>query len=221
MMADLVRTVATLGGDPSVAVRRRHGRPARRSARAATWPSSARPVAEYAAYCGSYKALALAVRDLPFPLIAAVNGAAVAGGFELMCLCDLRVAADDATILTGDAALGLPTTSGLSWLLPRLVGDGRARWLTMVEPRLSGAARRTRSGLVEEVRPAGGGAGAGGGDGGDRRRQAGRRHPAHAPHVRRVALETHEQAIAAELAAQREGFAHPSVRQAFGAFFAR
>ena len=57
----------------------------------------------------AYRALALQIRDLPFPLIAAVNGAAVAGGFELMCLADMRVAADGApSSSTGDANLGLP-----------------------------------------------------------------------------------------------------------------
>ena len=93
----------------------------------------------YAAYCASYQRSRCAIRDLPFPLIAAVNGAAVAGGFELMCMCDMRVASDDAFIVTGDADLGLPTTSGLS-LAAAPAGRRRPRALAdLVEPRVIGA----------------------------------------------------------------------------------
>jgi enoyl-CoA hydratase/carnithine racemase len=220
LMADLVRTIASIGADPAVRCAVVTGAPPAFCAGGDLAELRTADGEDYAAYCASYKALALTVRDLPFPLIAAVNGAAVAGGFELMCLCDLRVAADDATILTGDAALGLPTTSGLSWLLPRLVGDGRARWLTMVEPRLSGAEAHA-IGLVEEIRPADEVlaravemAAVIAGKPGDGIRL-----------TRRTideALETgYAAAIDAELEAQREGYANPAVRQAIDAFFSR
>ena len=67
----------------------------------------------YAAYCEAYRRIAQVIAAMDCPLIAAVNGSAVAGGFELMCLSDLRIASVDALIAAGDANLGLPTTSVL------------------------------------------------------------------------------------------------------------
>lgn len=220
LVAELLRTFAELGADAANRCAVITGAP---PAFCAGGDLSELRTADddgYAAYCATYRALALAIRDLPFPLIAAVNGAVVAGGFELMCMADMRVAADDATFVTGDAHLGLPTTSGLSWLLPRLVGAGRARWLTMVEPRLSGAEAHA-IGLVEELRPAGEvlaravemaaiiAAKPGDGIRLTRRTIDG-------------ALESgYGEAIEAELVAQREGFANPAVRKAIDAFFDR
>jgi enoyl-CoA hydratase/carnithine racemase len=220
LMGDLVRTLGEIGADPRNRCAVITGAPPAFTAGGDLSELREADGNAYAAYCESYRALAFAIRDLPFPLIAAVNGAAVAGGFELMCLADLRVAADDATIITGDANLGLPTTSGLSWLLPRLVGSGRARWLTMVEPRLSGTEAHA-VGLVEEVRPAGevlaravemaGIIAAKPGDGIRLTRR-----------TIDAALESgHAAAIEAELDAQREGYANPAVRQAIDAFFSR
>ena len=85
-------------------------------------------------------------------MIAAVNGAAVAGGFELMCLADLRIAAHDAPIFMGDSNHGLPSTSGLSWLLPRLVGVGRARWIAYLGRPMTGD-EALSIGLVEATHP--------------------------------------------------------------------
>jgi enoyl-CoA hydratase/carnithine racemase len=220
LMGDLVRTLGEIGADPENRCAVITGAPPAFTAGGDLSELREADGDAYAAYCESYRALAFAIRDLPFPLIAAVNGAAVAGGFELMCLADLRVAAADATIITGDANLGLPTTSGLSWLLPRLVGAGRARWLTMVEPRLSGAEAHA-IGLVEEVWPAGevltravemaAIIASKPGDGIRLTRRTIDR-----------ALETgHAAAIEAELDAQREGYANPAVRQAIDAFFSR
>jgi enoyl-CoA hydratase/carnithine racemase len=220
LVADLLRTFAEVGADAANRCAVITGAP---PAFCAGGDLSELRTADddgYAAYCASYRSLALAIRDLPFPLIAAVNGAAVAGGFELMCLADMRIAADEATFVTGDANLGLPTTSGLSWLLPRLVGAGRARWLTMVEPRLSGAEAHA-IGLVEELRPAGevvaravemaATIAAKPGDGIRLTRRT----------IDAALESTYAEAIESELRAQREGFANPAVRKAIDAFFTR
>jgi enoyl-CoA hydratase/carnithine racemase len=220
LVADLLHTFADLGADAANRCAVITGAPPAFCAGGDLSELRTADDEGYAAYCASYRSLALTIRDLPFPVIAAVNGAAVAGGFELMCLADMRIAADDATFVTGDANLGLPTTSGLSWLLPRLVGAGRARWLTMVEPRLSGAEAHA-IGLVEELRPAAevlvravemaATIAAKPGDGIRLTRRT----------IDAALESTYVEAIDHELRAQREGFAHPAVRAAIDAFFTR
>ncbi len=58
--------------------------------------------------------------------IAAVNGAAAGVGLVLACWCDIRFVAADAKLTTAHGRLNLPAEYGLSWLLPRLIGHGRA-----------------------------------------------------------------------------------------------
>jgi enoyl-CoA hydratase/carnithine racemase len=64
------------------------------------------------------------------PVIAAVNGAAAGVGLAIACFADIRFAARGAKLTTAAPKLGFPAEYGLSWLLPRLVGAGRAAdWL--------------------------------------------------------------------------------------------
>lgn len=64
------------------------------------------------------------------PTLAAVNGVAVGGAVGLALWCDVVVAASSARFSLAFARLGLVPDTGLSWLLPRLVGEARARaWL--------------------------------------------------------------------------------------------
>lgn len=65
------------------------------------------------------------------PLIAAVNGPAAGVGFVLMCFADIRFAARGAKLTTSFARLGLPAEHGVSWMLSRLVGVGRAAELLL------------------------------------------------------------------------------------------
>lgn len=60
------------------------------------------------------------------PMIAAIEGYAVAGGLELACMCDLRVAAADATLGVFCRRFGVPLIDGGTVRLPRIVGLGRA-----------------------------------------------------------------------------------------------
>lgn len=60
------------------------------------------------------------------PVIAAIEGHAVAGGLELALWCDLRVAADDATLAFYDRRWGVPLIDGGTIRLPRLIGQSRA-----------------------------------------------------------------------------------------------
>jgi enoyl-CoA hydratase/carnithine racemase len=84
------------------------------------------------------------------PVIAAVNGAAAGVGFVLMCFADIRFAASGAKLTTSFARLGLPAEHGVSWMLPRLVGAGRAADL-LFSSRVVLAEEAKEMGLVNEV----------------------------------------------------------------------
>jgi enoyl-CoA hydratase/carnithine racemase len=74
----------------------------------------------------------LALHELPVPTIAAVSGVAAGAGANLALLCDFVLAADDARFSELFIRRGLSLDSGASWLLPRLVGDRRARQVAML-----------------------------------------------------------------------------------------
>ncbi|WP_370617782.1 enoyl-CoA hydratase/isomerase family protein [Mumia sp. Pv 4-285] len=86
------------------------------------------------------------------PTIAAVNGAAVGGGFGIALLHDLRVASQQARLGAGFAPLGLAPELGISLLLPRLVGLSAASDL-LYTGRVVGADEALSLGLVNEVAP--------------------------------------------------------------------
>lgn len=72
----------------------------------------------------------LSIRDLPVPVIAAINGHAVGAGLCIALACDLRLVADEATVGLNFVKLGLHPGMGGSWFLPRLLGEQRAAaWL--------------------------------------------------------------------------------------------
>jgi 2-(1,2-epoxy-1,2-dihydrophenyl)acetyl-CoA isomerase len=85
----------------------------------------------------NYKPLVLALRALPLPTIAAVNGVAAGAGASLALACDLVVAAASASFIQAFSRLGLVPDSGATWFLPRLVGSARALGLAMLGERLA------------------------------------------------------------------------------------
>ena len=88
------------------------------------------------------------------PVIAAVEGYAVAGGLELALWCDLRVAAEDATFGVFCRRWGVPLVDGGTVRLPRLIGTSRAMDLVLTgRPVTTGEAERI--GLVNRVVPPG------------------------------------------------------------------
>ena len=97
-----------------------------------------------------YMQLSQAMRDLDKPVIAAINGYALAGGFELMLLCDIRIAVASAKFGLPDTIIGLSPTSGMTWLLPRIVGLGHAMHMTL-EGTMFDARKAERTGLVTDV----------------------------------------------------------------------
>jgi enoyl-CoA hydratase len=88
------------------------------------------------------------------PVIAAVEGYAVAGGLELAVWCDLRVAAEDAAFGVFCRRFGVPLVDGGTVRLPRLVGQGRALDLILTGREVD-AAEALTMGLVNRVVPAG------------------------------------------------------------------
>jgi enoyl-CoA hydratase len=78
------------------------------------------------------------VQELPVPVIAAVQGYAVAGGFELMQVCDVAVVSSDASIADIHSNFGQISAGGGSQRLPRLVGHHRALGLMLTGDRLTG-----------------------------------------------------------------------------------
>jgi enoyl-CoA hydratase len=88
------------------------------------------------------------------PVVAAIEGYAVAGGIELAIWCDLRVAAEDATLGVFCRRWGVPLIDGGTVRLPRLIGTGRALDLILTG-RAVDAAEAHAMGLVDRVVPPG------------------------------------------------------------------
>jgi enoyl-CoA hydratase/carnithine racemase len=87
---------------------------------------------------------------VPKPIIAAVNGVAAGGGLILALMADLRIASEKASFTTVFLKRGLIAEHGSSWLLPRMVGVGRALDLLWMSDRID-AAEAQRFGLVQSV----------------------------------------------------------------------
>ena len=93
------------------------------------------------------------VRRLHQPVIAAVNGAAIGGGFCLALAADIRIASEDAYFRAAGINNGLTAAElGISFLLPRTVGQSRAAEI-MLTGRDVDAAEAERTGLVSRVVP--------------------------------------------------------------------
>lgn len=93
-----------------------------------------------------------AVEDFPQPVIAAVNGYALGGGFELALACDIRIAAEEAVFGFPETGLGIMPAAGGTQRLPRHVGWGKAKELILTGERVD-AREAERLGLVSTVVP--------------------------------------------------------------------
>jgi 2-(1,2-epoxy-1,2-dihydrophenyl)acetyl-CoA isomerase len=95
----------------------------------------------------NYKPLVMTLRNLPIPVIGAVNGVAAGAGANIALACDLVVAARSAVFVQAFAKLGLVPDSGGTWFLPRLVGTARAMGLAFLGDKLS-AEQAAQWGLI-------------------------------------------------------------------------
>jgi len=102
---------------------------------------------------GHFGHLMLALRSVPKPVIAAINGHAVGGGLSLALACDIRIAAENASFCCAYVRRGMMPDTGVTLALPRLVGLERALELLWTGEVID-AARAQAIGLVSRVVPA-------------------------------------------------------------------
>ncbi|MEW6645345.1 MAG: crotonase/enoyl-CoA hydratase family protein [Pseudomonadota bacterium] len=103
-------------------------------------------------YRGGIQRLPLALFNLEVPVIAAVNGPAIGAGLDLACMCDLRIASENAKFAESFVKLGIIPGDGGAWLLPRVIGMARAAELTFTAEMID-AQRALEWGLVSRVVP--------------------------------------------------------------------
>jgi len=92
------------------------------------------------------------LRDLPVPLVTAINGAAAGVGCSLALMGDLIVAAESAFFLQAFRRVGLVPDGGSTYLLPRMVGRARAMEMMLLGERVA-AAKAEQWGLINRVVP--------------------------------------------------------------------
>jgi 2-(1,2-epoxy-1,2-dihydrophenyl)acetyl-CoA isomerase len=176
--------------------------------------------AEGPALVAAGKAIVLALREAPQPVLAAVNGPAAGGGANLALACDYRLAAADAAIGQVFHRLGLIPDWGGTFFLPRLVGISKALELVW-SARMVPAAEAAALGLFDRVVPPAELSA-------EARRLAAAwaAHPAAAVRRAKQGLYASEQRPLAamldwEIAAQHELFATPEVRARLGTSLAK
>jgi enoyl-CoA hydratase len=99
---------------------------------------------------GQAASLVGAMADFEGPIIGAINGHAITGGFELALACDVLVASRNAVFADTHARVGILPGWGLSQKLPRLIGISRAKELSLTG-NFIGAEQAERWGLVNHV----------------------------------------------------------------------
>jgi 2-(1,2-epoxy-1,2-dihydrophenyl)acetyl-CoA isomerase len=101
---------------------------------------------------GYYMPLVQRLRSMPVPVVAAVNGVAAGAGANIALACDIVLAGESASFVQAFSKIGLIPDAGGTWLLPRLVGRGKALGLAMLGDKLK-AAEAERLGLIWQCLP--------------------------------------------------------------------
>ncbi|MBL8275579.1 MAG: enoyl-CoA hydratase/isomerase family protein [Pelomonas sp.] len=99
-----------------------------------------------------YIPLALRLRSMPVPVVAAVNGVAAGAGASVALGCDLVLAGEGASFIQAFSKIGLIPDCGGTWLLPRLVGRAKALELALLGDKLK-AVDAAALGLISRVLP--------------------------------------------------------------------
>ncbi len=84
-----------------------------------------------------YNPLVRRIRTMNKPVVCAVNGTAAGAGANIALACDIVLAARSAKFIQSFAKIGLVPDSGGTWLLPRLIGEARAKALAMLAEPIS------------------------------------------------------------------------------------
>ncbi|MFI1395180.1 enoyl-CoA hydratase/isomerase family protein [Streptomyces sp. NPDC020681] len=100
-----------------------------------------------------YNPIVRALTGMPKPVVAGVNGVAAGAGLGFALAADYRVVADTAKFTTSFAGVALTADSGVSWTLPRLIGQSRAADLLLF-PRSFSAQEAFELGIANKVVPA-------------------------------------------------------------------
>ena len=103
-------------------------------------------------YRNGIQRIPLALYNLEVPTNAAVNGPAIGAGCDLACMCDIRMASDQASFAESFVRMGLIPGDGGAWLLPRAVGMSKACEMAFTGAAID-AAEALRCGLVSRVVP--------------------------------------------------------------------
>lgn len=103
-------------------------------------------------YRNTIQRIPLALYELDIPVIAAVNGPAIGAGFDLACMCDIRLAGEKALFAESFVKVGIVPGDGGAWLLPRVIGMQRASLMSFTGDTID-AAKALEWGLVLEVVP--------------------------------------------------------------------
>ena len=97
-----------------------------------------------------YNPLVRRLRELPKPVVCAVNGVAAGAGANLALACDIVVAGRSASFIESFSRIGLVPDAGGTWFLPRLAGSARAMGLALLAEKLS-AEQAVAWGLIWKV----------------------------------------------------------------------
>ena len=97
-----------------------------------------------------HRDVVMRIRRLDKPVVAAINGVAAGAGFSLALACDLRIASSEARFLLAYANIGCTADGGSTYMLPRIVGQGRAMEIYLARQPI-GAQYALELGLVSQV----------------------------------------------------------------------
>lgn len=92
----------------------------------------------------------LTMAAISVPVIAAINGHAIGAGNDLACMCDIRIASDDAIFAESFLRVGIIPGDGGAWLLPRIIGTARANHMLFTGEFID-AQKAYDYGLISEV----------------------------------------------------------------------
>jgi 2-(1,2-epoxy-1,2-dihydrophenyl)acetyl-CoA isomerase len=92
----------------------------------------------------------MAIRNMPFPVIAQIQGACAGAGVSVALACDMAIASDQASFNTAYTKIGLSPDGGSTWFLPRMIGIKKTTELIMLSDTID-AATALQLGLVNRV----------------------------------------------------------------------
>lgn len=106
--------------------------------------------AEYTDHLRAVQETIVRLREFPRPTVAAINGPAIGAGCDIALSCDLRTISRDAFLREGFVRVGLVPADGGGWLLPRLIGEAKAKEYLLTGKDMS-PETASELGLVTEI----------------------------------------------------------------------